>query len=211
MSKHGRSFRWAGGLAAVCLLMASVAQCGRGRHRRGSRFRQPHCSAAGAALPGVPQSERQERRARPERCRCGAGRWRERSGDRAGQSRLTACCGPRWRQAKCLPRSRFPRRSGRCCGHGSSRRRLGRRDRSLSLYERRSGRLRLVVPAAACTTRSAAPDVAQADGDPWSRGDVDRLVLAPLRERGLHPSAEADRRTLIRRLIVRSGGLAADA
>ena len=36
--------------------------------------------------------------------------------------------------------------------------------------------------------------------DAWARGEIDRFVLARLREKGLAPSQEADRRTLIRRL-----------
>lgn len=41
----------------------------------------------------------------------------------------------------------------------------------------------------------------------WPRNDVDRFVLAQLLERGLKPSPEADRRTLIRRLTFDLHGL----
>jgi hypothetical protein len=41
----------------------------------------------------------------------------------------------------------------------------------------------------------------------WSRNDLDRFVLARLEERGLRPSPEADRRTLIRRLCFDLTGL----
>ena len=37
-------------------------------------------------------------------------------------------------------------------------------------------------------------------GTAWPRGDIDRFVLAALEAKGLKPSPEADRRTLIRRL-----------
>ena len=43
--------------------------------------------------------------------------------------------------------------------------------------------------------------------DPWIRTPVDAFVLAKLREQGLAPSAEADRRTLIRRLSYDLHGL----
>ncbi|HZN66248.1 MAG TPA: DUF1549 and DUF1553 domain-containing protein [Tepidisphaeraceae bacterium] len=46
-------------------------------------------------------------------------------------------------------------------------------------------------------TRPAVPDVGS---DPWVRNEVDAFVLAKLREKGLSPSPQADRRTLIRRL-----------
>ena len=45
--------------------------------------------------------------------------------------------------------------------------------------------------------RPAAPVIAE---DSWSRTDIDRFLVHALRERGLKPSPEADRRTLIRRL-----------
>lgn len=45
--------------------------------------------------------------------------------------------------------------------------------------------------------RPAPPGVKDAS---WPRNNVDRFILAKLEENGLHPSPEADRRTLIRRL-----------
>ena len=44
------------------------------------------------------------------------------------------------------------------------------------------------------------PPVLTADDQRWVRTPIDAFVLAQLREKGLSPSAEADRRTLIRRL-----------
>jgi len=41
----------------------------------------------------------------------------------------------------------------------------------------------------------------------WVRNDVDRFILAKLEEKGLHPSPEADRRTLIRRVSLDLTGL----
>ena len=43
--------------------------------------------------------------------------------------------------------------------------------------------------------------------DGWSRTPIDRFVLARLRDNGLEPSPEADRRTLIRRLSFDLHGL----
>ena len=43
--------------------------------------------------------------------------------------------------------------------------------------------------------------------DGWIRTPIDAFVLAKLREKGLHPSPEADRRTLIRRLTYDLHGL----
>ncbi len=51
--------------------------------------------------------------------------------------------------------------------------------------------------------RPPTPDV----HDPWIRTPVDAFVLAKLREKGLTPSTEADRRTLIRRLSYDLHGL----
>ncbi|MGB0768473.1 MAG: PSD1 and planctomycete cytochrome C domain-containing protein [Phycisphaeraceae bacterium] len=48
------------------------------------------------------------------------------------------------------------------------------------------------------------PEVSDAD---WVRNDVDRFVLAKLEEKGLSPSPEADRRTLIRRVYLDLVGL----
>ncbi len=45
------------------------------------------------------------------------------------------------------------------------------------------------------------------EADDWSRGDVDRFVFARLQAEGLHPSPEADRRTLARRLALDLTGL----
>ncbi len=52
--------------------------------------------------------------------------------------------------------------------------------------------------------RPEPPAVADAD---WVRGDLDRFVLARLEKEGLRPSAEADRRTLVRRLSLDLVGL----
>jgi mono/diheme cytochrome c family protein len=49
-------------------------------------------------------------------------------------------------------------------------------------------------------------EVPQID-DPWIRTPVDAFILAKLRENGLSPAAEADRRTLIRRLTFDLHGL----
>jgi hypothetical protein len=43
--------------------------------------------------------------------------------------------------------------------------------------------------------------------DRWSRSPIDRFVWAKLRDNGLHPSAEAEKRTLIRRLTFDLTGL----
>lgn len=51
------------------------------------------------------------------------------------------------------------------------------------------------------------PDVPQVAADSWSKNEIDRFVLARLRSRGLHPQAEANRRTLIRRLSLDLLGL----
>src|SRR5690606_17255185 len=45
------------------------------------------------------------------------------------------------------------------------------------------------------------------NGDSWARGDIDEFILAALREKHLAPAAEADRRTLIRRLYLVAHGL----
>ncbi|MDQ6676057.1 MAG: PSD1 and planctomycete cytochrome C domain-containing protein [Acidobacteriota bacterium] len=45
----------------------------------------------------------------------------------------------------------------------------------------------------------------------WVRNDVDRFILAKLEQKGLHPSAEAGRRTLIRRVSIDLTGLPATA
>lgn len=42
---------------------------------------------------------------------------------------------------------------------------------------------------------------------PWLRNDIDRFILAKLEEKGLSPSAEADRQTLIRRVTLDLIGL----
>lgn len=47
---------------------------------------------------------------------------------------------------------------------------------------------------------------AVADGN-WSRSGLDRFILAKLEERGLEPSAEADRETLVRRVTLDLTGL----
>ena len=46
----------------------------------------------------------------------------------------------------------------------------------------------------------ARPDVPQFAADGWGRSPIDAFVLTKLRENGLEPAQEADRRTLIRRL-----------
>ena len=52
-------------------------------------------------------------------------------------------------------------------------------------------------------SRPAAPPVS----DPWIRTPIDRFILAKLKEKGLTPSPEADRRTLIRRVTYDLHGL----
>ena len=54
-------------------------------------------------------------------------------------------------------------------------------------------------------TAEKAPGAGQPDG--WSRGEIDRFVLARLREAGLKPNPVADRRTLIRRAYLDAWGL----
>ena len=51
------------------------------------------------------------------------------------------------------------------------------------------------------------PTVPQFPGNAWVRNPVDAFVLAELRKRGLEPNAEADRRTLARRLSLDLTGL----
>ena len=51
------------------------------------------------------------------------------------------------------------------------------------------------------------PEVPRIENDDWSRMPLDRFVLARLKEAGLEPSPEADRRTLIRRLSFDLRGL----
>lgn len=50
-------------------------------------------------------------------------------------------------------------------------------------------------------------DDAPVEGDRWSRNEIDRIVLRAMRTRGLAPSEEAARRTLLRRLSVDLTGL----
>jgi mono/diheme cytochrome c family protein len=52
-------------------------------------------------------------------------------------------------------------------------------------------------------SRPAAPPIR----DPWVRSPIDAFILAKLKEKGLTPSPEADRRTLIRRLTYDLHGL----
>jgi hypothetical protein len=51
------------------------------------------------------------------------------------------------------------------------------------------------------------PSVPAGDDSNWPRNEVDRFILAKLRERKLSPSGEADRRTLIRRVTFNLIGL----
>jgi hypothetical protein len=51
------------------------------------------------------------------------------------------------------------------------------------------------------------PAVPVSPGDDWSRTSIDRFILARHREKGLSPSSEADRLTLIRRLTFGLTGL----
>ena len=53
-------------------------------------------------------------------------------------------------------------------------------------------------------TSPAVPPVKDAA---WPRGDIDRFILAKLEEQGLHPAADADKRTLIRRATFDLTGL----
>ncbi|MFN0020360.1 MAG: PSD1 and planctomycete cytochrome C domain-containing protein [Pirellulaceae bacterium] len=52
--------------------------------------------------------------------------------------------------------------------------------------------------------RAAVPPVKDAA---WPSGDIDRFILAPIEKAGLHPSPEADKRTLLRRLSFDITGL----
>ncbi len=54
------------------------------------------------------------------------------------------------------------------------------------------------------SSAKAAPDV---EDDSWARGDVDRFVLSVLSKEGLAPSADAEPRTLLRRLHFDLAGL----
>ncbi|MCX7702194.1 MAG: DUF1549 domain-containing protein, partial [Gemmataceae bacterium] len=54
--------------------------------------------------------------------------------------------------------------------------------------------------------RPALPEV-RSTGQTWVRNPVDRFILARLEHEGLTPSPEADRRTLIRRLLLDLIGL----
>jgi hypothetical protein len=51
------------------------------------------------------------------------------------------------------------------------------------------------------------PDLPQVDRRQWLRSPIDAFILADLEERGLSPSPEAERRTLIRRLTLDLTGL----
>ncbi len=51
------------------------------------------------------------------------------------------------------------------------------------------------------------PVVPSFQGDEWSRNEIDRFILARLRDAGLSPAEEADRRTLIRRVTFDLTGL----
>ncbi|MBA2113805.1 DUF1553 domain-containing protein [Bremerella alba] len=53
----------------------------------------------------------------------------------------------------------------------------------------------------------ARPEVPQNADSPWERNPVDAFILSKLQEKGLTPSPEADRRTLIRRLSYDLRGL----
>ena len=53
----------------------------------------------------------------------------------------------------------------------------------------------------------AKPQAAVDTGDRWSRSAIDRFIVARLKEKGLAPSAEADKRTLIRRVTFDLTGL----
>jgi hypothetical protein len=55
--------------------------------------------------------------------------------------------------------------------------------------------------------RPPVPRPIRPNDDAWVRTPVDAFVLAKMREKGIHPSAEADRRTLIRRLTYDLHGL----
>ena len=56
-------------------------------------------------------------------------------------------------------------------------------------------------------TRPAVPRV---ENEPWVRGAIDAFILARLKERGIRPAPEAERRTLIRRLCLDLLGLPPD-
>ena len=53
----------------------------------------------------------------------------------------------------------------------------------------------------------ASPPTPATSGDTWIRNDIDRFILAELESRGLPPSPEADRYTLLRRLSLDLTGL----
>jgi hypothetical protein len=56
-------------------------------------------------------------------------------------------------------------------------------------------------------TTAARPDLPNVADETWARNPIDRLVLARLEKERLRPSAEADRRTLIRRVTFDLTGL----
>lgn len=55
--------------------------------------------------------------------------------------------------------------------------------------------------------KSAVPRVELPADSSWSRGPIDQFILAKLKEKGLHPSPPADKRTLLRRVMFDLVGL----
>ena len=80
-------------------------------------------------------------------------------------------------------------------------------DRSRCHLARRAGRRRSGVPTHWAFLPPVRPALPAVKDTKWCRNDIDRFVLARLEKKGLKPSPEADRTTLIRRLSLDLVGL----